>query len=232
MTLGVPPSLATQSVAHIVPLFLDGNISFLPENSFSGRFQPFQVRVQWIRPRWGTVLGHLPSRSFWQIWDGCHQGHKSLAGETGLIGLFFLTGWLLRAEATGCTVYGLCLLPASKRKWPQPLWPGELEPRWLLGWNLSQQSWFSAFSFTLAPAATLSWVSLGVQVFSGSMTWPGFLQVEIPQLNRLMRGLLELSCCQSCPFSSTAAAKCFAGLLNKHPAGTGGRINFWCNLEV
>jgi hypothetical protein len=35
-----------------------------------------------------------------------------------------------------------------------------------------------------------------------------------------MRELLELSCCHSCSFSSTAAAKCFAGLLNKHPAGT------------
>lgn len=45
--------------------------------------------------------------------------------------------------------------------------------------------------------------------------------MEIPQLNQLMRELLELSCCHGCPFSSTAAAKCFAGLLNKHPAGTG-----------
>ncbi|GAB5578659.1 MMS19 nucleotide excision repair protein homolog isoform X3 [Prionailurus iriomotensis] len=43
--------------------------------------------------------------------------------------------------------------------------------------------------------------------------------VEIPQLNQLMRELVELSCCPSCPSSSTAAAKCFAGLLNKLPAG-------------
>ncbi|XP_044608953.2 MMS19 nucleotide excision repair protein homolog isoform X3 [Equus asinus] len=84
-TTHLSPDLAAQSVARIVPLFLDGNISFLPENSFPCRFQPFQV--------------------------------------------------------------------------------------------------------------------------------------EIPQLNQLMRELLELSCCDSCPFSSTAAAKCFAGLLNKHPAG-------------
>ncbi|KAK2499794.1 hypothetical protein MC885_002044 [Smutsia gigantea] len=34
-----------------------------------------------------------------------------------------------------------------------------------------------------------------------------------------MRELLELSCYHSCTFSSTAAAKCFAGLLNKLPAG-------------
>jgi len=34
-----------------------------------------------------------------------------------------------------------------------------------------------------------------------------------------MRELVELSCCPSCPSSSTAAAKCFAGLLNKLPAG-------------
>ncbi|OWK07673.1 MMS19 [Cervus elaphus hippelaphus] len=105
---GVPPSLATQSVAHVVPLFLDGNISFLPENSFSGRFQPFQ--------------------------DGS-------SGQRRLVALLMAF---------------VCSLPRN---------------------------------------------------------------VEIPQLNRLMRELLELSCCQSCPFSSTAAAKCFAGLLNKHPAG-------------
>lgn len=48
--------------------------------------------------------------------------------------------------------------------------------------------------------------------------------MEIPQLNQLMRELVELSCCPSCPFSSTAAAKCFAGLLNKLPAGTEMRL--------
>ncbi|KAF4019139.1 hypothetical protein G4228_010461 [Cervus hanglu yarkandensis] len=107
-TTHLSPDLATQSVAHVVPLFLDGNISFLPENSFSGRFQPFQ--------------------------DGS-------SGQRRLVALLMAF---------------VCSLPRN---------------------------------------------------------------VEIPQLNRLMRELLELSCCQSCPFSSTAAAKCFAGLLNKHPAG-------------
>ncbi|XP_068817809.1 MMS19 nucleotide excision repair protein homolog isoform X5 [Capricornis sumatraensis] len=107
-TTHLSPDLAAQSVAHIVPLFLDGNISFLPENSFSGRFQPFQ--------------------------DGS-------SGQRRLVALLMAF---------------VCSLPRN---------------------------------------------------------------VEIPQLNRLMRELLELSCCQSCPFSTTAAAKCFAGLLNKHPAG-------------
>uniref|UniRef100_A0AC11C2L0 MMS19 homolog, cytosolic iron-sulfur assembly component n=1 Tax=Ovis aries TaxID=9940 RepID=A0AC11C2L0_SHEEP len=107
-TTHLSPDLAAQSVAHVVPLFLDGNISFLPENSFSGRFQPFQ--------------------------DGS-------SGQRRLVALLMAF---------------VCSLPRN---------------------------------------------------------------VEIPQLNRLMRELLELSCCQSCPFSSTAAAKCFAGLLNKHPAG-------------
>nr|XP_005901228.1 PREDICTED: MMS19 nucleotide excision repair protein homolog isoform X4 [Bos mutus] len=107
-TTHLSPDLASQSVAHIVPLFLDGNISFLPENSFSGRFQPFQ--------------------------DGS-------SGQRRLVALLMAF---------------VCSLPRN---------------------------------------------------------------VEIPQLNRLMGELLELSCCQSCPFSSTAAAKCFAGLLNKHPAG-------------
>ncbi|KAB1270772.1 MMS19 nucleotide excision repair protein-like protein [Camelus dromedarius] len=107
-TTHLSPDLAAQSVAHIVPLFLDGNISFLPENSFPGRFQPFQ--------------------------DGS-------SGQRRLVALLMAF---------------VCSLPRT---------------------------------------------------------------VEIPQLNQLMRELLELSCCHSCPFSSTAAAKCFAGLLNKHPAG-------------
>ncbi|KAJ8789352.1 hypothetical protein J1605_021879 [Eschrichtius robustus] len=107
-TTHLSPDLAAQSVAHIVPLFLDGNISFLPENSFPGRFQPFQ--------------------------DGS-------SGQRRLVALLMAF---------------VCSLPRN---------------------------------------------------------------VEIPQLNQLMRELLELSCCHGCPFSSTAAAKCFAGLLNKHPAG-------------
>ncbi|XP_045437918.1 MMS19 nucleotide excision repair protein homolog isoform X6 [Pipistrellus kuhlii] len=107
-TTHLSPDLAAQSVACIVPLFLDGNISFLPENSFPCRFQPFQ--------------------------DGS-------SGQRRLVALLMAF---------------VCSLPRN---------------------------------------------------------------VEIPQLNQLMRELLELSCCPGCPFSSTAAAKCFAGLLNKHPAG-------------
>uniref|UniRef100_A0A8C3X055 MMS19 nucleotide excision repair protein n=1 Tax=Catagonus wagneri TaxID=51154 RepID=A0A8C3X055_9CETA len=107
-TTHLSPDLAARSVAHIVPLFLDGNVSFLPENSFPGRFQPFQ--------------------------DGS-------SGQRRLVALLMAF---------------VCSLPRN---------------------------------------------------------------VEIPQLNQLMRELLELSCCHNCPFSSTAAAKCFAGLLNKHPAG-------------
>ncbi|XP_042545069.1 MMS19 nucleotide excision repair protein homolog isoform X2 [Dipodomys spectabilis] len=107
-TTHLSPELAAQSVTRIVPLFLDGNTSFLPENSFSSRFQPFQ--------------------------DGS-------LGQRRLVALLMAF---------------VCSLPRN---------------------------------------------------------------VEIPQLNRLMRELLSLSCCYSCPFSATAAAKCFAGLLNKHPAG-------------
>uniref|UniRef100_A0A8C9D3H0 MMS19 nucleotide excision repair protein n=1 Tax=Panthera leo TaxID=9689 RepID=A0A8C9D3H0_PANLE len=107
-TTHLSPDLAAQSVAHIVPLFLDGNVSFLPENSFPCRFQPFQ--------------------------DGS-------SGQRRLVALLMAF---------------VCSLPRN---------------------------------------------------------------VEIPQLNQLMRELVELSCCPSCPSSSTAAAKCFAGLLNKLPAG-------------
>ncbi|XP_029391125.1 MMS19 nucleotide excision repair protein homolog isoform X2 [Mus pahari] len=107
-TTHLSPELAAQSVTCIVPLFLDGNTSFLPENSFPDQFQPFQ--------------------------DGS-------SGQRRLVAL--LTAFV-------------CSLPRN---------------------------------------------------------------VEIPQLNRLMQELLKQSCGHSCPFSSTAATKCFAGLLNKQPPG-------------
>uniref|UniRef100_A0A8U7MNP9 MMS19 nucleotide excision repair protein n=1 Tax=Corvus moneduloides TaxID=1196302 RepID=A0A8U7MNP9_CORMO len=43
--------------------------------------------------------------------------------------------------------------------------------------------------------------------------------VAIPQQEWLLRELLALSCSCNCPFTATTAAKCFAGLVNKHPAG-------------
>ncbi|XP_048842659.1 MMS19 nucleotide excision repair protein homolog isoform X2 [Brienomyrus brachyistius] len=43
--------------------------------------------------------------------------------------------------------------------------------------------------------------------------------VELPQLERLMAELEELSCTSTYPFCYTAASKCFAGLVNKRPAG-------------
>lgn len=44
-------------------------------------------------------------------------------------------------------------------------------------------------------------------------------QVAIPQQEWLLRELLALSCSCNCPFTATTAAKCFAGLVNKHPEG-------------
>ncbi|KFP53470.1 MMS19 nucleotide excision repair protein, partial [Cathartes aura] len=41
-TTHLSPELATQSVSHVVPLFLDGEVSFLPQNSFPCSFQPFE----------------------------------------------------------------------------------------------------------------------------------------------------------------------------------------------
>uniref|UniRef100_A0A8C3LDS4 MMS19 nucleotide excision repair protein n=1 Tax=Chrysolophus pictus TaxID=9089 RepID=A0A8C3LDS4_CHRPC len=95
-TTHLSPELAAQSVSHVVPLFLDGEVSFLPQNSFPCAFQPFEV------------CGVLPT---------------------------------------------------------------------------------------------------------------GIMVVVIPQQERLLRELLALSCSCSCPFTATTASKCFAGLVNKHPAG-------------
>ncbi|KAJ8264496.1 hypothetical protein GJAV_G00149820 [Gymnothorax javanicus] len=43
--------------------------------------------------------------------------------------------------------------------------------------------------------------------------------VDVPQIDRLFEELEELSCTSTHPFSYTSAAKCFAGLVNKRPAG-------------
>uniref|UniRef100_H3BBP1 MMS19 nucleotide excision repair protein n=1 Tax=Latimeria chalumnae TaxID=7897 RepID=H3BBP1_LATCH len=43
--------------------------------------------------------------------------------------------------------------------------------------------------------------------------------VEIPQKTRLLERLVELSWSSPCPFTSVSAAKGFAGIVNKHPAG-------------
>ncbi|NXY79385.1 MMS19 protein, partial [Glareola pratincola] len=111
-TTHLSPELAAQSVSHVVPLFLDGEVSFLPQNSFPCSFQPFE--------------------------DGeCLEAQRRLVA-------------LLMAF--------VCSLPRN---------------------------------------------------------------VAIPQQERLLRELLALSCSCNCPFTATTAAKCFAGLVNKHPAGKG-----------
>ncbi|XP_043840486.1 MMS19 nucleotide excision repair protein homolog isoform X3 [Dromiciops gliroides] len=102
------PEQAAQSVTLIVPLFLDGDVSFLSENSFPSKFLPFQ---------------------------------NSSSEQKRLVALLMAF---------------VCSLPRN---------------------------------------------------------------VEIPQLDRLMQELLTLSCHHDGLFSCTAASKCFAGLLNKHPAG-------------
>ncbi|XP_066522374.1 MMS19 nucleotide excision repair protein homolog isoform X2 [Hoplias malabaricus] len=43
--------------------------------------------------------------------------------------------------------------------------------------------------------------------------------VEIPEIDRLLGQLEDLSCTSTHPFSYTSAAKCFAGLINKRAAG-------------
>lgn len=104
------PELAAQSASRVVPLFLDGEVSFLPLDSCPCPFQPFQ---------------------------GGQQG----AAQSRLVALLMAF---------------VCSLPRN---------------------------------------------------------------VPIGQQDRLLQELLALSCSCACPFAATAAAKCFAGLVNKHPAG-------------
>ncbi|XP_034632772.1 MMS19 nucleotide excision repair protein homolog [Trachemys scripta elegans] len=102
--------LAAQSVSQVVPLFLDGEVSFLPQDSFPCPFQPF-------------------------------QGGQHVAAQRRLVALLMAF---------------VCSLPRN---------------------------------------------------------------VPIPQQDRLLQELLALSCSCDCPFTATAAAKCFAGLVNKYPPG-------------
>ncbi|XP_062988576.1 MMS19 nucleotide excision repair protein homolog isoform X2 [Elgaria multicarinata webbii] len=105
------PELAAQSVSKVVPLFLDGELSFLPGNSFASTFQPFQ------------------------------DGQCPTANQRRLVALLMAF---------------VCSLPRN---------------------------------------------------------------VPIPKQDRLLCELLALSCSCDCSFTATSAAKCFAGLVNKHPAG-------------
>ncbi|XP_042314727.1 LOW QUALITY PROTEIN: MMS19 nucleotide excision repair protein homolog [Sceloporus undulatus] len=105
------PELAAQSASKVVPLFLDGELSFLSGNSFPSTFQPFE------------------------------DGQCPVVAQGRLVALLMAF---------------VCSLPKN---------------------------------------------------------------VPIPQQDRLLRELLALSCSCDCLFTATAAAKCFAGLVNKHPAG-------------
>ncbi|NXU90817.1 MMS19 protein, partial [Xiphorhynchus elegans] len=115
-TTHLSPELAAQSVSHVVSLFLDGEVSFLPQNNFPCSFQPFG--------------------------DG-----ECLDAQRRLVALLMAF---------------VCSLPRN---------------------------------------------------------------VAIPQQEWLLRELLALSCSCNCPFTATTAAKCFAGLVNKHPAGKGARVD-------
>ncbi|XP_034295767.1 MMS19 nucleotide excision repair protein homolog [Pantherophis guttatus] len=105
------PELASQSVSKVVPLFLDGELSFLPGNNYPSPFHPFQ------------------------------DGPCPTAAPRRLVALLMAF---------------VCSLPRT---------------------------------------------------------------VVIPQQDRLLHELLALSCSCDCPFTATAAAKCFAGLINKYPEG-------------
>ncbi|NXD28793.1 MMS19 protein, partial [Spelaeornis formosus] len=122
-TTHLSPELAAQSVSHVVPLFLDGEVSFLPQNSFPCSFQPFR--------------------------DGeCLEAQRRLVA-------------LLMAF--------VCSLPRN---------------------------------------------------------------VAIPHQEWLLRELLALSCSCNCPFTATSAAKCFAGLVNKHTAGKGVGVDARCPCQL
>uniref|UniRef100_A0A673Y7J6 MMS19 nucleotide excision repair protein n=1 Tax=Salmo trutta TaxID=8032 RepID=A0A673Y7J6_SALTR len=52
-----------------------------------------------------------------------------------------------------------------------------------------------------------------------NLSTPLPMNVEVPQMDRLLLELEELSCTSDHPLSYTSAAKCYAGLVNKSPAG-------------
>lgn len=70
------PRLAAQSVAHVVPLFLDGDVSFLPQNSFPCSFQPFGVCLIWAGAPERGCLHRLAARTVmtWTLFFPCRMG--------------------------------------------------------------------------------------------------------------------------------------------------------------
>ncbi|XP_037837905.1 MMS19 nucleotide excision repair protein homolog isoform X2 [Kryptolebias marmoratus] len=111
------PTLAGQTVLRVVSLFLDGDVSFLPDNAFPSHIQLLKVRFQQ------------------------QQGMKASWSQSQLV----------------------CLLMACVCSLPR--------------------------------------------------------NVEVPQMERLLSQLEELSCSCSHLLSYSSAAKCFAGLINKRPQG-------------
>ncbi|NWZ35499.1 MMS19 protein, partial [Brachypodius atriceps] len=137
-TTHLSPELAAQSVSHVVPLFLDGEVSFLPQNSFPCSFQPFGVCL--------VIGAGAPEQAARKDCDDMDivlplQDGECLEAQRRLVALLMAF---------------VCSLPRN---------------------------------------------------------------VAIPQQEWLLRELLALSCSCNCPFTATTAAKCFAGLVNKHPEG-------------
>uniref|UniRef100_A0A4W4E683 MMS19 nucleotide excision repair protein n=1 Tax=Electrophorus electricus TaxID=8005 RepID=A0A4W4E683_ELEEL len=58
-----------------------------------------------------------------------------------------------------------------------------------------------------------------LQMLAAAHTGMSCWSVDIPEFDRLLGQLEELSCTSTHPFSYTSAAKCFAGLINKRAAG-------------
>lgn len=158
----------------MVPLFLDGEVSFLPQNSFPCSFQPFEVC-------W--VLGAGVPEQGQGMRMSAQAGSKD-CDDMGAV-LPPQDGECLEAQRrlVALLMAFVCSLPRNV-SW------------WAAGWRDPDQA---------APGCNVLCL----------------LQVAIPQQERLLRELLELSCSCNCPFTATTAAKCFAGLVNKHLAGKG-----------
>lgn len=169
--------LAGQTASRVVSLFLDGDVSFLPDNSFPLRLQLLKVSLllHYYCPSSGFDRFNSPS-VFFVVPEKCN---------------FSMDCLFRRSQVTH----------GDSHSWFVCSWP--VCARYLAVWapeyktSQNGQLWAEVVNWALCAA----------------------VQVEVPQVDRLLSQLEEMSCTCSHQLSYTSAAKCFAGLVNKRPLG-------------
>lgn len=154
-------------------LFLDGDVSFLPDNSFPSHLQLLKVGIS-------LQYNDLPVKYGLELFFFAVL-HLVISSFSFILSA---AGGLVETVPVGLSAHGMCVRVTSQRE--------------------SQKN-NSVESSVVRRRCDL-----------GFVRW---FQVEVPQIDRLLSQLEEMSCTCSHQLSYSSAAKCFAGLVNKRPQG-------------